>query len=261
MSRRLPLLAAALCAGVVLLGGFRWCPAAETVSAEQKIEKALESRTSLEFIETPLQDVVDYLKDFHEIEIQIDKRALDDVGVGTDTPITRNLKNISLRSALNLMLGEHDLTYTIADEVLLITTREEAATRLTTKVYPVADLITRGEVRPGRGFTGGAVADYDSMIELITSTIQPESWDEVGGPGSIAPGTFLGTETLVISQNYQVHHKIAGLLEDLRKVAGKKQPGAKPAAKPPTWDPFEAPPPTAPPPKKSAAAADDPFGD
>jgi len=34
----------------------------------------------LEFIETPLQDVIDFLKETHKIEIQIDRRALDDVG-------------------------------------------------------------------------------------------------------------------------------------------------------------------------------------
>jgi hypothetical protein len=35
----------------------------------------------------------------------------------------------------------------------------------------------------GRG--GAAMADFDSLIDLITTTISPDSWDEVGGPGSI----------------------------------------------------------------------------
>ncbi len=74
----------------------------------------------MEFIETPLQDVIDFLKDFHQIEIQIDQKSLDDVGIGTDTPITRNLKGITLRSALRLLLRDLDLTYLIRDEVLLI---------------------------------------------------------------------------------------------------------------------------------------------
>lgn len=110
-------------------------------SAEKKIEDALKSPTQLEFIETPLQDVIDYLKDMHKIEIQIDSKALGDVGIGTDSPVTKNLKGISLRSALRLMLHELGLTYLIKDEVLLITTPEEAENQLTTKVYPVADLV------------------------------------------------------------------------------------------------------------------------
>ncbi|HEX5102468.1 MAG TPA: DUF1598 domain-containing protein [Pirellulaceae bacterium] len=32
---------------------------------------------------------------------------------------------------------------------------------------------------------GGVIADFDSLIDLITTTISPDSWDEVGGPGSI----------------------------------------------------------------------------
>lgn len=120
--------------------------------AERKILEQLDAPTTLEFIETPLQDVIEYLKDLHDIEIQIDTKALDDVGIGSDTPITRNLKGVSLRSALRLMLRELDLTYMIENEVLLITTPEEAETRLSTKVYPVADLVL--PIRQS-GFSGG----------------------------------------------------------------------------------------------------------
>jgi hypothetical protein len=135
--------------------------------AEKKITEALRSPTQLEFIETPLQDVVDFLKDFHGIEIQMDKKALDDVGIASDTPITRNLKGISLRSALRLLLRDLDLTYVIQDEVLLITTPEEAETRLSTKVYPVADLVL--PIRPptmmgGFGGMGGGMGGVGQGI-------------------------------------------------------------------------------------------------
>ena len=93
------------------------------------------------FVEAPLTEVLDYLKDRHKIEIQIDTKALEDAGVGADTPVTVDLKGISLRSALRLMLKKLSLTYLIKDEVLLITTPEEADNQLTTKVYPVADLV------------------------------------------------------------------------------------------------------------------------
>jgi len=79
-------------------------------SAEKKIHDALKSPTQLEFVETPLSDVIDYLKDYHGIEIQLDTKALGDVGIGSDTPVTKNLKGITLRSALRLML--HDLNLT-----------------------------------------------------------------------------------------------------------------------------------------------------
>ena len=109
--------------------------------AEVKIRKALESPTKLDFTETPLNDVVEYLKDLHGIEIQIDTKALEDAGSAQDTPITKNLNGISLRSALRLMLQPMDLGYMIDNEVLLITTKDKVDNNLVTKVYPVADLV------------------------------------------------------------------------------------------------------------------------
>ncbi len=97
-----------------------------------------------------MQDAVDYLKDLHSIEIQLDTKALEEAGIGSDTPVTRTLKGISLRSALRLMLGAMDLTYVIKDEVLLITTTDVASNELVTKAYPVADLVI-----PIRSMMGG----------------------------------------------------------------------------------------------------------
>jgi tetratricopeptide (TPR) repeat protein len=126
--------------------------------AERRIRSALDDPTTLDFIETPLSDVIEYWKDLHKIEIQIDQKALDDVGIGTDTPISRTLDGISLRSALRLVLRDLDLTYVIRDEVLMITTPEEAELELSTKVYPVADLvIPPSMMQMGGGMMGGGM--------------------------------------------------------------------------------------------------------
>ena len=125
---------------------------------EAKILAALDDKTELEFVDQPLSDVVDYLKERHGIEIQLDNKALTDEGIGSDTPVTRNIKGITLRSALRLMLGEMDLTYVIRNEVLMITTKTEAENMLSTKVYPVADLVVpiqSGLMGRGMGGMGG----------------------------------------------------------------------------------------------------------
>ena len=194
--------------------------AAETPDAEKKIEEALAAKTTLEFVEAPLQDVVDYLKSLHEIPIVLDRRALDDVGIGTDSPITVNLKDISLESVLKLTLRELDLTWTIRHEVLLITTAEEAETLLLTRVYDVGDLVIC------RDPSGDLWADYDTLIETVTSTIAPESWADVGGPGAIAGASFQGAEALTVAQTYQIHRRIEKLLESLRQIAAKKEGNA-----------------------------------
>jgi hypothetical protein len=69
--------------------------------AEKKIYEALDSTVdSLEFNETPLRDVISSLRDREGIPIQIDAKALEDAGIDLETPITKNLSGISLRSAL-----------------------------------------------------------------------------------------------------------------------------------------------------------------
>src|SRR5581483_3575519 len=108
---------------------------------ETKIPASLDERTELDFADQPLSDVIEYLQQRHEINIQLDNKALSDAGVGSDTPITRSIKNITLRSALKLLLSELDLTYVIRNEVLMITSKTEAENMLSTRVYPVGDLV------------------------------------------------------------------------------------------------------------------------
>ncbi|MBS0263508.1 MAG: DUF1598 domain-containing protein [Planctomycetes bacterium] len=47
---------------------------------------------------------------------------------------------------------------------------------------------TRGDVVRDRGTLGGGVqADFNSLMQLISTTVQPESWEESSGPGSMMP--------------------------------------------------------------------------
>ena len=72
-------------------------------------------------------------------------------------------------------------------------------------------------VNMGQGTLGGAAAaDFDSLIDLITSTIAPESWDEVGGPGAIQG--FASNLSLVVSQTQEVHEELTDLLDQLRRL-------------------------------------------
>jgi hypothetical protein len=115
----------------------------------------------------------------------------------------------------------------VRDDVLLITTPDEAANKLTTMVYPVADLV----LPPGA--SSAEEADFDSLIDLITTTIQPTTWDAVGGPGTIYP--FENKLSLVFSQTEEVHEEVANLLETLRNTkasAAGTAPAPRPAISP-----------------------------
>ncbi len=95
---------------------------ADLRSGKEVIEEELARPTTFDFRETPLQDIVDFLRAKHKINIVLDKKALDNVGIGADTPINCHLANVPLEPALNLMLRQLDLTWTIHQRVLLITT-------------------------------------------------------------------------------------------------------------------------------------------
>jgi len=130
--------------------------------AEQRIFDELNRTATIDVVEMSLKDVVTYLSDTHGIPIVLSSKKLDEAGVSVDTPVTKSLRGITLRSALRLLLKDLELTYVVRDEVLQITTPEDAESQLITKVYPVGDLvvpISNGAnlFGQGGGITGGGL--------------------------------------------------------------------------------------------------------
>jgi hypothetical protein len=221
---------------------------------QSKILAALNQSTEFDFQQWPLTDVASYFKQKHEIEILLDNKALSNAGVSTDTPISEALKKITLRSALKLLLGQLDLTYVVGDGYLLITSKAEAESKLSFKVYPVEDLVTLDSAfRPARpkpderddpslqsevinpsNFGGLGVGtarrdeagDFPGLINMITSSVSPTTWDEVGGPGSITANP--NSQAIAVSQTDEVHEEIVELLAALRRVRDEQLAAAKP---------------------------------
>ncbi|MCA9261003.1 MAG: VWA domain-containing protein, partial [Planctomycetales bacterium] len=117
-------------------------------------------RARLEYPQTPLNIVTQEIADVYSIPIVYDRAALEAVAISEETEVDINVSNITLRSALDLVLKQVEgLTYIVDNEVLLITTEEVAEERLTVKVYPVADLVlpiqNLGMGGMGGGMMGG----------------------------------------------------------------------------------------------------------
>jgi hypothetical protein len=166
--------------------------------------EAIEQAVHCEFLETPLEDAAKFLAEQQRIEVILDKQALEDVGLPPDVPVTLELEGVPLESALALLLRLVDLTWVIRDDALVITTPEKAEAALHVVSYEVGDLLAA---------VGGDIA---SLVRVIYSTISPETWDQVGGPGSLAPIPAAGA--LQISQTREVHRRIEQLLDDLRRI-------------------------------------------
>jgi hypothetical protein len=122
----------------------KWGETASTYQpgpGEEKINKALRETTSIDFQNMPLADAIDYLKDKHGIEIQLDNKNLSLVAISSAVPVTCKARGITLASALRLVLNDLDLSWIVRNDVLLITTKEQADSVMSTRIYPVGDLI------------------------------------------------------------------------------------------------------------------------
>jgi HAAS domain-containing protein len=254
--------------------------------AHAKIQAALETETEFDFKDTPLKDFIDFIGANYKIPVVLCRGTLEDAAISPDTPVTSSLRGISLRSALRITLGELKLSFVIWDEVLQITTTEDAASRLVTRVYDCRELLALpsppGSSRPirGKGIAGGGgffavqdepatkaptpaggtpsapsgnaeaggappvsggeggvkaakageeapkereLSDAENLIRLITTTVGPDSWDEVGGPGTVAEYKGL----VVVSQTWEIHEKIERLLNMLHAAADLKEQRVK----------------------------------
>ncbi|NQT39123.1 MAG: hypothetical protein HQ581_16610 [Planctomycetes bacterium] len=185
---------------------------------EAAIRKVLRRKVEFEWIpDIPLESIIHDLRHEYKIPIVFDYKEIEKVlGIIPNETLTAgcDYRGISLGSALELMLGQLQLTWVIDKDVLLITTRErEGSFMLTTKVHEVADLVMR------RDEQDRTVADYDSLENLITTTVRLESWEDVGGPGTMRHQRYRNAETLAVRQTARIHEEIEKLLADIRAVA------------------------------------------
>lgn len=186
--------------------------------AIERINEVLRSPLTdagLDFEGMPLEEVVDFLQAEYKIPIQLDIRALDDVGLSPDEQVSINVRNISLKSALRLVLDRYELTYVIRDEVLMITTPEEAEIQFRVCVYDVSDIFPKQALdrRPRSG------ADFNPLVDILTYCIAYDTWAENGGAGYVRP---LPPGLLVISQTQAVHEEIGALLAAIRRTGQRK---------------------------------------
>lgn len=227
----------------------------ERTESELQIEKSLGEKVSLHFHDVALTEVIRHIATVHGINIAMQTRAIETEGLTADQPVSIDVDGITLRSALNLLLDQAGgLVYTIENETLMISNRLEQETKLETRTYNVADLVVpvanklgsgSGVNNPpsqtagmglyqvnddlsvnisgnGRTNSGPTVdysdnhADFSGLIDLLTTTIEPGTWDVDGGSGTI--GTEENTLSLVIRQTAATHEQVADLLKQLRKL-------------------------------------------
>ena len=184
------------------IGTTRWINIDQ--EAAVRIARALESETSMQFVEMPLHEAVSLIQEAHSIPIAIDLSVLEDNGLSAEEPISASLKQVKLRSLLKAILGPLDLTYTVRDESLFITGCFEVEQELATRIYWLE----------GTGFAAG---DFDSIIDALQTSVAPSTWEALGGPASIAPLTTT-RPAIMVSTLYPIHETIEAFFNAMRET-------------------------------------------
>lgn len=205
------------------------------------IEDALNTIISFEFLDTPLRDIVVFVREKTNINMIIDSEA-------GNVPVTLKLKDVPLRTALKYILPK-GYEYVVEGDIIHIYKQ-----KMEMRVYDVRDiLINLDDKEPLRfditaaatsqmGLSKGeaVVKSKDAservldLIELLVTTVEPSSWSNrtsvigasaTGGQRSInIPGQGEGSiiarmgqpgDLVVVNSKY-VHKQIEDLLASLR---------------------------------------------
>jgi hypothetical protein len=214
--------------------------------APMSVQEKLNQRIDFDVVEMPLKDVCLMLRQNTGIELLLQMKKLEEASVSADTPITKSLHQVRLSTLLELVLSDLELTYVEKDGLLLITTPEDAESRMVVRVYDCRDLLAMAapasadklvlpaarpiDSKPNTAFDqllGGKnsesirpISEHDlramRLISLVQANIDTHTWAKTGGPGEISEFNGL----VVVTQTEQTHDKIERLLDMLRKAAG-----------------------------------------
>jgi hypothetical protein len=203
----------ALCAAPVL--------AQEEVIRAATVRHLLQQPSAgVKFQDVALTDALDYVRDVGRMNLAVDWKALEMVGVSKETPVNVELGRVPLRVVLKKVLesaGPGLLATYVDANVLHVTTHQVADEKVVVRVYPVQDLIVDlpdfaapqldlnanqgGNGGGGGGGNGGIFSQSgdtdreekrmtraeraDRLIEIIQTTIRPEIWAPNGGKSTI----------------------------------------------------------------------------
>ncbi|HUE13003.1 MAG TPA: hypothetical protein VMR25_02460, partial [Planctomycetaceae bacterium] len=188
-------------------------PAPSPLSAtQQALLAALKKPVSVHLTNAPLAKFIDVLQTQANVNVAIDNGGLNEVGKGLKTPISISADHITLADALNRVLEPLGLDHMISNEILQISSRSRCRPILEVRSYPVADLVTDNKT------ASGAKVDFEPLTKLLTSTVEPASWEGFGGRGRIEP--FENTLSLRIRQSVAGHRITCALLQNLRSMSG-----------------------------------------
>jgi len=179
---------------------------------EKKIVKILNTRITTTIKDKPLTGVLEYFEKTLGLPLTIDKPALDAAQVNYETTVSLDVRDTTVRSALKQMLANVNppLTFIVRKEQVIITTPEKAAQETVVRTYYIGDLLGVANFAFDPAFNELQMAQ--NIVALISQiqSIEPSSWREGGGPGTI---TFDPIRmALIVKQTAEMQFVLQGAL-------------------------------------------------
>lgn len=200
------------------------------------------------FEEAPFDQVMQWVEQTMQINVSVRWQILEDAGVQRDKPISVRVRNVRFSQVLWMIMNEAGgpdlkLAYRASGNLLILSTVEDLGKEMITRVYDVSDLLVRVPrfsgprldlSQQGGGGQGGGGGqnlfqdegqDDDSdnrgegeedleierLRQIIVQTVEPETWADNGGPGTIVAFR----NQLIVRNSIFVHQRLGGyVLED-----------------------------------------------
>ncbi|MCD4699053.1 MAG: ankyrin repeat domain-containing protein, partial [Phycisphaerae bacterium] len=216
-------------------------PAAEadkSAEANRAVRRQLDQNLAkLDFVGIDFKDVVQFLREVSNCPIHVKWNALEAVSVKKNTKVNVHFTNITLRKVLRTVLddvaGPGKLGFIVEEGVITISTQADLDHSTTqTRVYDIRDLIRlipdaepvslgwpKQKPQPkvkDKEPEPTEVELAEQVVNLIKTTIAPDSWRPKGEIGSIK---FLDGQ-LIITQAHRYHKRILDLFKQLREGRG-----------------------------------------
>ena len=184
------------------------------ISREQartkNLNQTLQKVETVDLDEDLLSDVFAFIAEQFGVNIAIDRRALDDEGIDIrDLSVNLSRRKVQLRSILNAITRQHELTFVNLHGVLLITTPVALEDSMSVQIHDARKLMQAGFVN-------------DSFIDMLQGG--NGSWQDRDGDGGTL--TVLSNGLIVIRQTAEQHRVVTQRIKQLRsamKIADKPQ--------------------------------------
>ena len=190
--------------------------AAAELTYAQKMQVSLSTPVSVSIKDEPVTEVLRQLAVKGGIGIMIitTSNSLDENKL--NERVSMEVDDEPLLLVVGRLCRQLGLEYHVKDQGIQIRQRKEF--RYNLRVYDVADLVVPiAEMVPAGTDAQTTEADFTGLVELIKTTVEPDTWHgRGGGGGRMSPEE--NTLSLVIRQTAAVHEQIVELLSQLRAL-------------------------------------------